>query len=322
MSLFITSLNSGSNGNCYYIGNDREAILIDAGISCRETEKRMKNLGLSMSSVKAIFVSHEHTDHIKGIPIISKKYQLPVYITADTLRNGGLELDTHLVLAFQAWTPVAIGELNITAFPKFHDAIDPHSFMVESKGIRIGVFTDIGAPCDRLIHHFQQCHAAFLEANYDEEMLDKGGYPYHLKKRIRGGEGHLSNRQALELFQTYRPAFLSHLLLSHLSHNNNCPDLTRELFAPHAGTTKVVIASRHEETPVYTIEPTESLGPVTFPVQTGHATIHSGHSLHAGSTESSINQPSATHPIPPVAATTKSTRQKQKTANPQQYSLF
>src|SRR5882762_7824846 len=100
MSRFITSLNSGSNGNCYYIGNDREAILIDAGISCRETEKRMNRLGLSMSSVKAIFVSHEHTDHIKGIPIISKKYQLPVYITADTLRNGGLELDTHLVLPF------------------------------------------------------------------------------------------------------------------------------------------------------------------------------------------------------------------------------
>ncbi|HEX9511292.1 MAG TPA: MBL fold metallo-hydrolase [Puia sp.] len=264
MSLFITSLNSGSNGNCYYIGNDREAILVDAGISCRETEKRMKRLGLSIESVKAIFVSHEHTDHIKGVPVIAKKYQLPVYITTNTLRNGGLELDAPLVVPFQAYTPVTIGELNITAFPKFHDAIDPHSFVIESKGIKIGVFTDIGAPCEHLIHHFKQCHAAFLEANYDEEMLENGSYPYHLKNRIRGGQGHLSNRQALELFNTCRPSFLSHLLLSHLSHNNNCPDLTRALFAPHAGETKIVIASRHEETPVYFIESSESLGPVAL----------------------------------------------------------
>src|SRR5436305_5023451 len=144
MCLYIASLNSGSNGNCYYIGNDREAVLVDAGISCRETEKRMKRLGLSMESVKAIFVSHEHTDHIKGIPVIAKKYQLPVYITTNTLRNGGLELDADLVVSFQPYAPVVIGELAITAFPKFHDAIDPHSFVIESKGIKIGVFTDIG----------------------------------------------------------------------------------------------------------------------------------------------------------------------------------
>ena len=276
MSLYITSLNSGSNGNCYYIGNDREAVLVDAGISCRETEKRMKRLGLSMESVKAIFVSHEHTDHIKGVPVIAKKYQLPVYITTNTLRNGGLELDAHLVISFQPYAPVVIGELAITAFPKFHDAIDPHSFVIESKGVKIGVFTDIGAPCERLIHHFQQCHAAFLESNYDEEMLENGSYPYHLKNRIRGGQGHLSNRQALELFNRYRPSFLSHLLLSHLSHNNNCPDLTRALFAPHAGQTKVIIASRHEETPVYFIESQEALGPVSPPGRSPEQVVPAG----------------------------------------------
>ena len=276
MSLYITSLNSGSNGNCYYIGNDQEAILVDAGLSCRETEKRMKRLGLSMESVKAIFVSHEHTDHIKGIPVIAKKYQLPVYITTNTLHNGGLELDAHLVVSFQPYAPVVIGELAITAFPKFHDAIDPHSFVIESKGVKIGVFTDIGAPCERLIHHFQQCHAAFLESNYDEEMLENGSYPYHLKNRIRGGQGHLSNRQALELFNRYRPSFLSHLLLSHLSHNNNCPDLTRALFAPHAGQTKVIIASRHEETPVYFIESQEALGPVSPPGRSPEQVVPAG----------------------------------------------
>ncbi|HWK04535.1 MAG TPA: MBL fold metallo-hydrolase [Puia sp.] len=303
MSLFITSLNSGSNGNCYYIGNDREAILVDAGISCRETEKRMKRLGLSMESVKAIFVSHEHTDHIKGIPVIAKKYQLPVYITTNTLRNGGLELDASLVVSFRASVAVAIGELNITAFPKFHDAIDPHSFVVESKGIRIGVFTDIGVPCEHLIHHFKQCHAAFLESNYDEGMLENGSYPYHLKNRIRGGQGHLSNRQALDLLQTHRPPFLSHLLLSHLSHNNNCPDLTRALFAPHAGETKIVIASRHEETPVYAIEPSQALGPVVSLAKAAGAL------------------PGAAGVARPPAAT-KPLRPKKAAPAPQQFSLF
>src|SRR5882724_4443164 len=98
MSLFIASLNSGSNGNCYYIGSEDEALLVDAGISCRETEKRMKRLGLSMEKVKAIFVSHEHSDHITGIPVLAKKYQLPVYITEGTQVHGRLLLEQHLVI--------------------------------------------------------------------------------------------------------------------------------------------------------------------------------------------------------------------------------
>ena len=93
MSLFISSLNSGSNGNCYYVGNQHEAVLVDAGISCREIEKRMKRLGLRMENVKAVFVSHEHSDHIKGLPVLIKKYQLPVYITPRTMRNGGLAFE-------------------------------------------------------------------------------------------------------------------------------------------------------------------------------------------------------------------------------------
>jgi phosphoribosyl 1,2-cyclic phosphodiesterase len=256
MSLFITSLNSGSNGNCYYIGNDREAILVDAGISCKETEKRMRRLGLSMDKVKAIFISHEHTDHIKGVQVISKKYQLPVYITNDTLVNGGLSLSEQVVLSFKAYVPVQIGDIFVTAFPKFHDAAEPHSFIVAFNDIRIGVFTDIGAPCDHLINHFKQCHAAFLEANYDEEMLANGKYPYYLKKRITGGHGHLSNKQALELFKTHKPAFMTHLLLSHLSKDNNNPELVLELFNQHAGSTRIIIASRHEETEIYQISHT------------------------------------------------------------------
>ena len=253
MSLFITSLNSGSNGNCYYVGNETEAILVDAGISCSEIEKRMKRLGLSMHKVKAVFVSHEHTDHISGLQVLTKKYQLPVYITHATLRYGRLRLQKHLITFFTALEPIVIGNLSITAFPKFHDAADPYSFVVCCNQIKVGVFTDIGTPCKNVIDHFQQCHAAFLEANYDDTMLEQGGYPYFLKSRIRGDKGHLSNKQALELFTAHKPSFMSHLLLSHLSKNNNCPHLVQQLFNEHADGVKMIVASRYQETAVYHI---------------------------------------------------------------------
>jgi phosphoribosyl 1,2-cyclic phosphodiesterase len=253
MQLFITSLNSGSNGNCYYIGNEREAVLVDAGISCRETETRMKRLGLSMTKVKAIFVSHEHSDHIRGLEGLARKYRLPIYITPDTRVGSRLVFDNIGLQPFLAYEPVQIGGLTVTGFPKFHDAADPHSFIVSCAGINVGVFTDIGTPCDHVIRHFQQCHAAFLETNYDEEMLDKGYYPFHLKRRIRGDKGHLSNSQALELFINHKPAFMSHVLLSHLSRDNNNPELVKDLFTTFAGGTEVVVASRYAETPVYQI---------------------------------------------------------------------
>jgi phosphoribosyl 1,2-cyclic phosphodiesterase len=254
MSLFIASLNSGSNGNCYYVGNAYEAVLIDAGISCRETEKRMLRLGLSMRKVKAIFVSHEHSDHITGISVLAKKYQLPVYITTPTLQNVGLSIGEHLVMSFQSFQTVSIGDLEISAFPKKHDAINPHSFVVSCNGTTIGVFTDIGTACNDVVHHFSKCHAAFLEANYDDYMLDTGGYPHHLKRRIRSGQGHLSNNQALTLFNTYRPPFMTHLFLSHLSKNNNDPKLVKELFDTHANGATIIVASRYQETEVYHID--------------------------------------------------------------------
>ncbi|HTN09326.1 MBL fold metallo-hydrolase [Agriterribacter sp.] len=256
MSLFITSLNSGSNGNCYYIGNEAEAVLIDAGISCRETEKRMKRLGLNMNLVKAIFVSHEHSDHITGIPALSKKFQLPVYITAATLQAASIPVEKQLVQSFLPQQPVTIGNLTITGFPKCHDACDPHSFVISNNGVKVGVFTDIGNSCAHVIHHFNQCHSVFLEANYCEDMLANGNYPYYLKKRISGDNGHLSNTQALELFTQHRAEHLTHLILSHLSKNNNSPELVERLFNKEANGTTIVVASRYHETPVYCIADT------------------------------------------------------------------
>jgi phosphoribosyl 1,2-cyclic phosphodiesterase len=259
MSLQIASLNSGSNANCYYIGNKNEAVLIDAGLSCRETDKRMKRLGLDISSVKAIFISHEHADHIAGLPVLSKKYKLPVYITQNTMRNCNFEIEKNLAFSFIHNKPVSIGELSIIPFIKSHDAKDPHSFIVSNNKVHVGVITDIGYACKYVIKHFKLCDAVFLESNYCEQMLENGSYPLHLKRRISSKKGHLSNDQALELFLKHKPEHLQLLILSHLSQNNNRPEIVNSLFTQYANGVKVVVASRHKETELYHIERNQPL---------------------------------------------------------------
>jgi len=269
MSLFIASLNSGSSGNCYYVGNENEAVLVDAGISCREIEKRMGNLDLRMEKVKCVFISHEHTDHIRGIDRLARKYNLPVYITPATQSNTRLAFKRLQVVSFKADEAIAVGSLNIIPFIKKHDAADPYSFIIECNGVKVGVITDIGIACKEVIRYFKQCHACFLESNYDEEMLETGSYPLRLKDRIRGGHGHLSNRQALELFLAHRPPFMSHLFLSHLSQNNNHPEIVEKLFLEHASHTSIMVASRHKESDVYRIDgsPGSLSGIVKKPIQ-------------------------------------------------------
>ncbi|RYE23246.1 MAG: MBL fold metallo-hydrolase [Sphingobacteriales bacterium] len=262
MSLYITSLNSGSNGNCYYIGNEHDAILVDAGLTCRETEKRMARLGLNMKSVRAIFISHEHGDHIKGVAVIAAKYNLPVYITKHTYNMSRMGLSADLVRYITVGCITNVNDFSVTAFSKIHDAIEPQSFTVSFNGVTIGVFTDLGRVCDDVVLHFRQCHAAFLEANYDAEMLNEGRYPIHLKNRIRGGKGHISNVEALALFKEHAPAHMSHLLLSHLSHDNNNPELVKNMFTAAAGKVNIVVASRYAETELYHITPTTAHKPV------------------------------------------------------------
>ncbi len=252
MPLIFCSLNSGSNGNCYYVGNGSEAVLIDAGISCREITRRMAASSLDMNKVKAIFISHEHTDHIKGVETLSGKYNIPVYITSRTASNSNLNISSALRRNLGT-EKISLGNLVIEAFSKKHDAADPHNFIVSSEGYSVGVFTDIGAVCNTLKQKFAECQAVFLESNYDRKMLENGPYPYHLKKRISGGLGHLSNDEALDLFKKHRNPALQYLLLSHLSKENNCPTLVAELFSSHAGKTKVSVASRYMPSPVYSL---------------------------------------------------------------------
>lgn len=253
MALFLASIASGSNGNCYYIGTATDAVLVDVGISCREVEKRMAQLGLSMQAVRAIFVTHEHSDHIRGINVLAKKWGLTVYGSRGTLRNTYLQLPPQQIKFIADNSATDINGLNVYAFRKKHDAVEPVSFTVRYGNICIGVFTDIGCHCPAVIEQFAQCNAAVLETNYDEAMLDKGGYPLHLKNRIRGGSGHLSNRQALHLFLQHRSSSLSYLLLGHISKNNNCPQLVQQLFTAHAGKTCMVVAGRYAPTEVYQI---------------------------------------------------------------------
>jgi phosphoribosyl 1,2-cyclic phosphodiesterase len=304
MTLFIASLNSGSNGNCYYVGNETEAVLIDAGLSCRETERRMRRLGLTLDRVKAIFVSHEHDDHIKGIEVLSHRYRLPVYITTKTLEQCRFSPDRELVKTFDAAGPITIGGLTVSAFAKTHDASDPYSFTVASSTVRIGIFTDLGHVCDNLIRHFTQCHAAFLEANYDEQLLENGRYPWPLKNRIRGGQGHLSNRQALELFAGYRPPFMSHLLLAHLSQDNNRPELVQSLFDKEAKGTTISIASRYNESEIYAVDGTYSGTP-------GHAWNPQGFRQPAAPAKATSTGTAATEQTAaPIATSTMRARKK------------
>jgi phosphoribosyl 1,2-cyclic phosphodiesterase len=184
---------------------------------------------------------------------IAHKHQVPVYITGATHTNSRFRLNEQLVMPVSAYSPVQIGGLTVNAFPKQHDAREPHSFTVSGNGITVGILTDIGTACEHVIRNFSQCHAAFLEANYDETMLEEGNYPRFLKTRISSDIGHLSNRQALELFITHKAPYLSHLFLSHLSEQNNNPRLVHDLFLEHAGGTHIAIASRYKESAVYCI---------------------------------------------------------------------
>ena len=254
MSLRYASLNSGSNGNCYYVENEEDAIFVDAGLICKETLRRMHALGLSMQKVKAIFISHEHSDHVRGLDVISRNYQIPVYINTGTRKNHTMPLREDLVCYINNTDTITIGSLQVHPFSKKHDAADPLSFRITYKDHSVGVFTDMGIVCDNLIHHFQQCHAAILESNYDEEMLEKGPYPIYLKKRIRSDEGHLSNNQALELFLKHKPAFMKRLLLGHLSQQNNHPKIVEQLFQQHAGDVDVLVATRYGATKLYSTD--------------------------------------------------------------------
>lgn len=265
--LTLCAIASGSNGNCYYIGNDHEAVLIDAGISARQTITRMHQRNLDPGKVKAIFISHEHADHTQGARVLSKKLMVPVYVTQ---RTYSAMYHPHRPMAprfFIPGTEIQINSFGVFPFRKNHDAEEPCSFRIHYNGWHTGVFTDIGSVCDNVAMHLHQCHFLFLESNYDEQMLWNGRYPWPLKRRIASDHGHLSNDQAFNLLREHSGSQLQTVFLSHLSAENNTPEKALERFAELSNRFTIHMTSRYMAGEV--IKPGKNTEPVCRPGRQG-----------------------------------------------------
>ena len=245
------SIASGSNGNCYYVAKNKDAVLVDVGINAKHVELRMQRLGISPAQISAIFITHEHTDHIRGLSVFCKRYAIPVYITAGSYKGSRLHLPEELVHIIQPNERVRIGELIVMGIPKYHDAKEPCSFVVSDGCTNVSILTDLGRACDNVKHVIAHSDVLLLESNYDEEMLSKSRYSFFLKNRISSGWGHISNVTALEVFNMHKTTRLKHLILGHLSGENNSVDLVRSLFEPHCSGIQLSIATRTEETELF-----------------------------------------------------------------------
>lgn len=248
--LEICALASGSNGNCYYIGNGQDAILIDAGISTKQILKRMYARKLDYRKVKGVFISHEHSDHVRGVRVLVKKLNIPAFFTKNTFYAVRGNNQPASYSPFTPGKSFKFKSFLIYPFLKNHDAKEPCSFRVEHNGVSIGVFTDIGTPCENVKSHLTMCHALFLETNYDEKMLWEGNYPYYLKRRVASDVGHLSNKQAFNLLNEQAGKHLTHVLLSHVSADNNTPELAYNEIKPLETRYKIHCTSREEASEV------------------------------------------------------------------------
>lgn len=241
----LCALASGSNGNCYYIGNETDAVLVDAGISAKQILIRINDAGLDASKIRGIFVSHEHSDHIRGVRVLSKRLGIPAWFSQGTFNTIIESEQPELMNIFIPGRAVKSGSFTIHPFLKNHDAVEPCSFRIEHDDWHIGVFTDIGEACEQVKNHLRKCHALFLETNYDEKMLWEGSYPYMLKRRVSSTFGHLSNDQAFELIREHAGPELVHVFLSHLSGENNRPELAVAQFESLTDRFNVMLTSRH-----------------------------------------------------------------------------
>ncbi|MCL2072928.1 MAG: MBL fold metallo-hydrolase [Marinilabiliaceae bacterium] len=251
MKLELCAIASGSNGNCYYIGTSDSAILIDAGISQRSLLFRMAEKNLNPEKIKAIFISHEHRDHINGARVISNKNKINIYMTDETWKRSIRLYRPKNFLIFQPGDVITVDNFTIHSFLKKHNAVEPCSFRIEYKDINIGIFTDLGTPCENVINQFSKCQVLFLECNYDENLLWNGRYPLFLKRRIDSEIGHLSNNQALKLIKEHRNPDLKLLFLSHLSEENNNPEIALATFEEFKNCFDIVLTNRNGVGEVY-----------------------------------------------------------------------
>lgn len=229
----LLSIASGSSGNCIYVGDDTTHILIDAGISGKRIEAGLAKADISPKELDAIFVTHEHIDHIAGIGVLSRRYEIPIYATSGTI--AGIQgcksvgsIDPDLYQQIHRQENVSIGSLLVKARPISHDAADPVCYRVENGKHSVAVMTDTGCYTEEMAANLRNLDAVLLEANHDIRMLQVGPYPYPLKQRILGDRGHLSNEACGRLLSDILHDDTRQVLLGHLSKENNMPELALE----------------------------------------------------------------------------------------------
>jgi len=218
--LRIAYLGSGSKGNSALIEAGRTSVMLDCGFSTRETLRRLERLGRTAENITAILVTHEHSDHISGVARLARRFGIPVWLTAGTLKGCADfgEVETGIINPHQ---PLVLGDLEITPMPVPHDAREPCQYVFDDGADRLGVITDIGHITPHVVETLAACSALLIEANHDVEMLDRGPYPYHLKQRVGGRLGHLNNEQAAGLLKDVDCSRLRWVAGVHLSDTNN-----------------------------------------------------------------------------------------------------
>jgi len=226
----IASLGSGSRGNATLVQSDSTLLLVDCGFSAKETEARLARLGLQAGDIDAVLVTHEHSDHISGVARLSRKHQLPVYLSRGTSASGRCDgtWQTHY---FHSEADFVIGDIEVAPIAVPHDAREPCQFVFTCGPRRIGVLTDLGSITPAVTRHFQGCQALLLECNHDAEMLENGPYPYPLRQRVGGDWGHLNNVQAADLLRQVQGEELQHLIVAHISEKNNHRDRVHSALA-------------------------------------------------------------------------------------------
>lgn len=251
----VVSLQSGSNGNCFYVESGNVRLLFDAGISGKKAEERLARHGRDIRDVDALFISHDHSDHTKSVGIFQRKYGMPVYITPRTLKAvnrhqkiGKLER----VRLFTAGSSQTFGSVTVHSVPTPHDSVDGVAFVVEDAQHRVGILTDLGHAFEGLKDVLRSLDAVVIESNYDTEMLETGPYPEHLKRRIRGDGGHLSNEDSAKLLKRFASARMKWACLCHLSEENNEPERAKAIHERILGDDfPIHVASRYDASEIY-----------------------------------------------------------------------
>jgi phosphoribosyl 1,2-cyclic phosphodiesterase len=227
LSVRICVLGSGSRGNSTLISTEKTRLLIDAGFSKRETYARLDAVGERTNSFDAIIISHEHSDHIRGLEALALDSKAPIYINAATREMIPWGRRVQAFEIFSAGETFTVGDIEIKPFTIPHDAADPVAFRIDTQGIRIGVVTDLGCIPELVKRHIRGCHCLIFESNHDLEMLKVGPYPWHVKQRVMSRQGHLSNLATAEFLRDDFDGAAQVLVLAHLSENNNHPEIAR-----------------------------------------------------------------------------------------------